>query len=437
MLGQRAMRTTVISTVQHGYGQGLRFIGNVILAALLFPEAFGVMSLLAVFMQGLQMFSDIGIRPSIVQSKRGNDPLYLNTLWTIQVLRGVVMWLCAIPLGYFAANFYGNENLMYYMPVMALTALIEGFQATAVHSASRDMQVGRLAVLRMSTSTIKTVVMVAMAYVWPNIWVLVIGSVIHIFLQTIGTHVFLGGIRNRFCWDAESRRDATRFGRWIFISTMLTFFAGRSDTLILGKFMTPELFGLYSMAFSLAFLLPQAAYDIGGRVLFSLYSRLREIDKNHLPARTLKMRMLILAAGLPPIWILAMVAEPFIGLIYRKEYSETIDGLNMPLMIQLLSIGACARVITAGMTPVLLATGNSFGHMLMTGIEVLLLFGSMAIGGYCQGAFGLIVGFSVSRILSYFIWAFISHRHGIWFAKMDALAALLSAIFLTIALMYC
>src|SRR4051812_43189439 len=58
--------------------QLLRFASNLILTRLLFPEAFGLMSLVTVFVVGLHMFSDLGIGPSLVQSKRGDDPAFYN-----------------------------------------------------------------------------------------------------------------------------------------------------------------------------------------------------------------------------------------------------------------------------------------------------------------------------------------------------------------------
>src|SRR5690554_1654660 len=97
-----------------GYGtaQLLRLASNVILAKLLFPEAFGLMVLVAIFMQGIAMFSDIGILPSIIQNKRGDDPAFLNTAWTIQVIRGVLIWIVACIGAYPYALIYNEPLLM-------------------------------------------------------------------------------------------------------------------------------------------------------------------------------------------------------------------------------------------------------------------------------------------------------------------------------------
>ena len=57
------------------------------------PEAFGIMALVNVLIQGLTMFSDVGIEPAIVQHRRGDEPRFYNTAWTVQILRGFVLLL--------------------------------------------------------------------------------------------------------------------------------------------------------------------------------------------------------------------------------------------------------------------------------------------------------------------------------------------------------
>src|SRR4051812_36532958 len=77
-LKMRALRGSLWTILGYGGSQVLRLAGNVILTRLLFPEAFGQMVLVNVFLQGLHMFSDVGIGPSLIQSKRGDDPDFLN-----------------------------------------------------------------------------------------------------------------------------------------------------------------------------------------------------------------------------------------------------------------------------------------------------------------------------------------------------------------------
>ena len=65
-------------------GQLLRFIGNLVLARLLTPDAFGLMAVVSTLMLGLNLLSDIGTGPTIIQSPRGAERVFLDTAWTMR-----------------------------------------------------------------------------------------------------------------------------------------------------------------------------------------------------------------------------------------------------------------------------------------------------------------------------------------------------------------
>ena len=76
----------------------IRFGSNLVMTRLLVPQMFGVMAIATVIMVGLAMFSDLGLRQSIVQSRRGSDPVFLNTAWSVQIVRGLILWLFALAV---------------------------------------------------------------------------------------------------------------------------------------------------------------------------------------------------------------------------------------------------------------------------------------------------------------------------------------------------
>src|SRR3954451_23684420 len=84
-LGRVAISGTVWSVAAYAAAMCLRLFTNIILSRMLAPENFGLMTLLNTTITGLSLFSDIGLTPNIIRSKRGDEPEFLNTAWTIQV----------------------------------------------------------------------------------------------------------------------------------------------------------------------------------------------------------------------------------------------------------------------------------------------------------------------------------------------------------------
>ena len=116
-LRARVIRGSAWSIIYAGLNQALRLGSNLVLTRLLAPEIYGLMALVSAVSQGLRMFSDIGIGPSIVQSGRGDEPAFVNTAWTLQVLRGLFLWLCAGLIAWPASLVFDKPQLLYLIPV--------------------------------------------------------------------------------------------------------------------------------------------------------------------------------------------------------------------------------------------------------------------------------------------------------------------------------
>ena len=138
-LKSRVYQGSLWTLIGYGSSQVLRLGGNLLLTRLLTPEAFGLMALVQTFLSGLQMFSDFGIFPNIVQSPRGEDPKFLNTAWTIQAIRGVILMIGAFLIAVPAAQIYREPLLMQLLPISGLTALIGGLASTKLATANRRL----------------------------------------------------------------------------------------------------------------------------------------------------------------------------------------------------------------------------------------------------------------------------------------------------------
>ena len=99
-LRRQALGGSVWTMGGYGASNALRLVGNVLLARLLFPEAFGLMAMVHVFIQGLWLFTDIGVGPAIVQDPRGDDQVFLDTAWTVQCVRGTLLCLTSFVIAW-------------------------------------------------------------------------------------------------------------------------------------------------------------------------------------------------------------------------------------------------------------------------------------------------------------------------------------------------
>src|SRR3569833_3384650 len=83
---RRVFNASALTLLNFGLAQVIRF-GNILrMTRLLVPESFGIIAIANMTIVCLAMFSDIGLPQSVVQSKRGNEPVFLNTVWVTQIV---------------------------------------------------------------------------------------------------------------------------------------------------------------------------------------------------------------------------------------------------------------------------------------------------------------------------------------------------------------
>ncbi len=415
-----SVRSTLWTMTGHGSNEFLRLLSNLVLTRILIPEDFGLMLLVNVFLMGLQLFSDVGIGPSIIQNKRGEEKSFLNTAWTIQVGRGFFLWFIAILAAQPFANFYEQPQLAQILPIAGVAAVIGGFNCTSLFSLNRKLHLGKVTLLAIAQQIVGITVMIVWATIHPTVWALVAGNLTNVLVRAVASHFLIKGHRNRFHWDREASRSLFRFGKWIFLSTAFGFFATRGDHLILGKLISVEELGYFSIATALAAGVITLLTTIGRRVLFPVYARLAERSSEELTKNLVRIRLNLLCMALPPLCLLSIFGDHIVNFLWDPRYEPAGP------MLQILSAGGVVRVINTTSIPVLLAVGDSFRHLINTITRSLFLALAMFVGAHYGGTMGCIAGIAVAPILQYPVLSFTIYRYGAWHPALDLGAALLA-----------
>src|SRR5262245_5362607 len=233
-LKQRVLTASAWSLAGYGLSQAIRFGSNLLMTRLLAPEMFGVMAIAMMVMTGLAMFSDVGLKPNVIQSKRGNEPAFLNTVWTTQILRGVVLSFLGLCIGVLLAfadridvipkeTAYADPILPYAIAILSIIAVISGFQSTKLFEASRILSIGRVTQIEFAAQIAGLLCMLIWVSVDRSIWALVAGTICSSLAMAIISHAWLPGVANRWEWDRSAFREIIQFGKWIFISSILGF----------------------------------------------------------------------------------------------------------------------------------------------------------------------------------------------------------------------
>lgn len=423
ILKKRIIESVGWTTIGYGISQVLRLVSNLALTHFLAPEYFGVMAIVNVFMIGLAMFSDIGIGQSIIQNERANDRVFLNTAWTLQVIRGIFLWVCCIIAAWPLSIFYNQPILIWLIPVAGLTTIISGFNSTAVFSVNRNLVLGRLTGIELISQALAIVVMLAFAIIHPSVWVLVGGALFSASVKMVLTHSWLAESPDRFAWDQHSIKPMIKFGKWIFFSTLLSFFVNSAGSLILGKFVSMNELGLFTIGATLAKVIENVYQQIATKVIFPVYVHIKHLPVAQIREKVFKIRLGIMAAFLPPLWIMTIFGQKIVDVFLDPRY----HGAGW--VFQVFSLGAIPMVIS-GIGPFYLALGDSLIMLKLTIYKFVCFTLLIVLGWWFYGSTGMICGMALFTFPVYLADVYVQKKHSILITKLDALGYASSIIIL-------
>lgn len=406
-IGARALRSSALTIFNTGAENILRLASNLILTRLLFPEAFGLMALVTIVITGLGMFSDMGLRDAIMRQKTDNRTA-LNTLWTMKIIRGFILWALACCLAWPAAMIYEEPQLQLLLPVVALSVLIDGFQSTKGPRAIRDLQIGRLTFLKLAAQVIGLIATTLFAWWLQSVWALAIGVILSSALRTVFIHLGIPGQSDRLGWDKTVVWDTLNFGIFLFFSTIASFFVRIGSQMLLGAYVSLALFGIFSIAYGFGNLPRLLSHALARNVLFPLYRLKPPLEAIENQKKLFLARRTVGALGMALAATLALTGDWLISFLFDPRYEAA--GAILVLM------GLCVLPVMAfmGVQQSLIANGDSRAHLIVTAARaaVQMIFLLVFLPSY--GVSAAVLAPLISALATYPLLAVFVARYKTW-----------------------
>jgi O-antigen/teichoic acid export membrane protein len=404
-------------TAAFGAQQVLRLGTSVVLARLLAPQLLGTMVLINALRTGGELLSDLGIGQSIVKDPRGQDPLFYNTAWTLQIIRGFSLFLIALLATVPLVHLYGNDQLIWLIPVTSTIFIINGVIPPSSYLLQKRIDLRTLAVFNVSTAVLSSIIHISLALYTPTIWALVLGLLISS-LTVVGGSFFLMDWRTlAIRVDREARSAIFNFGKWMFASSIIYFGAMNFDRLYFAKAVPLAVLGVYGIARTLADTVSLLTQRLGTLVIFPKMSAARtaaaDLRKEILPVR--RLALLFLA-----ICLAAAVAlsDKFIFLAYDARYRAA--AIYLPVML----IGTWFSVLGAFADAMLMGIGKPSNVAAANAAKLLTIIAIVPLALSRGGILMAIFVFAGAEMVRYMALLWQKRRAGLAFSRQDVAATL-------------
>jgi O-antigen/teichoic acid export membrane protein len=410
-LRRLALRGSAVETGGYAVTQVLRLVSNVVLSRLLFPEAFGLSALVTIILIGVTLLSDVGLEPAVVQNRRGDDPRFLDTVWTLKVVRGALLWGLCSALAWPFAALYSEPELIQLLPVGALSAVLHGLSSTSLLTLRRRVDLAPLAILEVASKVMGVGVMVIWALIHPSVWALIAGSLVEAACHCAGSYMMklgpAGHVRNRFGWDPEAARAVIHFGKWIFGSSAVFFFGRQGDRLLLGKFLGIAWLGIYNIAVFLSEAALMLIDRITHGVFFPIFSEAARDGDERLKRVYYSTRLRLDWLALPSVGALAVLGPSVVELLYDDRYVEA------GWMLQALCIRVAMGCVLGPCETCLFARGQTRYGFYRNVVRTAWIWIGIPIGWSLAGIEGLVWATALSEIPVLLVLWLPFHRFGL------------------------
>ncbi|QSG11361.1 MATE family membrane protein, Rfbx family [Halapricum desulfuricans] len=349
-LATRTARSGVWLTVTNISQRVLELIALLVLARLLTPADFGLLGIALLVLTGLDRFSQLGFSSALIQRHEENVDDYLDTAWTLQILRGIVLSGILLISAGPVATFFGAPTVEPILKVIAITPILAGLENPGVIYFQKDLQFHRQFLHLTSTTIVYVSVTIALALTWGNVWALVIGKVASE-LSNLGVSYLVHDYKPRLELDREAAWDLIGFGKWITASSIVRFMADEGDDFVVGWLLGPASLGFYRLAFRLGLTPASEVTGVIGTVMFPAYSKLQD-DISAVRSAFFRTLQLVTAFTFPAGVGIIVVAPSFVEAVLGTQW------LPMIAALQILSVYGLLLSLAGSFGPVWLALGR-------------------------------------------------------------------------------
>ena len=313
--------------------RGTGIISTLILARLLLPADFGLVSLAMSLAEGIEAMGALGLQLALIRQPTISRPLY-DTAFTITLLRNLVSAAILAALAPWSAEFFGDERLALILYVIAMVTALQGLENIGIVSFRKELQFEKEVLIFIIPKLVAFVVTLTLAYLLRDYRALLVGIVCQRLTRTALSYI-MDSYRPRLTLSAW--RELLKFSAWIWLTSVANFIKERSDAYVLGRALGPAPLGIFRVGMEIASLPSTEMVQPICRALFSGFARAENTGVSTRAIFTQSMG-LVLAIILPIAMGLSLCAEPLVLVALGPNWVEAIPVIQILGAVSVLTV---------------------------------------------------------------------------------------------------
>lgn len=290
---------------------------TVVLARLLLPSDFGIIALITVFTNILQVFIDSGMGNALIQ-KKDTDELDFSSVFVFNMVVCLILYVVLFFTAPFIAGFYNLPKLTLVIRILGLTLIISGLRNIQQAYISRHLLFKNLFYATLGSTFVSAVVSIWMAYIGFGIWALVTQNLLNAAIGTAFLWKFVQW-HPKLLFSFQRIKLLFSFGWKLLVSALLDTGYNNITSLIIGKLYTSSDLAFFDRGVQFPSVIVTNINNSIDSVLFPSLSALQD-DRTRVRSMTRRAIKTSTYLLMPFMMGLAVCAVPIVKIILTEKW---------------------------------------------------------------------------------------------------------------------
>lgn len=356
--------------------KSIGLISTLVLVRLLTPSDFGLVAMAMAVVALMELMGAFGFDSALIQRQDSQREHY-DTAWTFNVIFSISIAVLLVLIADPAAAFYKEPRLELMLPVLAVGAMVSGFENIGTVAFRKELNFRMEFIYLFIKRIAGFITVVLLAYTLKTFWALIFATIIGKIIS-VAISYQLHPYRPRL--SLAARGDLFHFSKWLFISNLIQFLHSRSTDFILGRTVGSHGLGIYNLAAEIAAMPSTELIAPINRAVYPAYAQL-SATQDRLVARFLEVYGLICLLAFPVAVGLFCVADLMVLVLLGPKWVEAVPIMRI--------LGLCGLVgaLQGNMYVVMTAIGKPKAN---TFLSATLLLISLPIVIWCSLNYGIL-----------------------------------------------
>ena len=334
--------------------QGISLTVSIILARLLEPSDYGLVSIVTIFFAFANVLISGGLNTALMQRKYVDEEEY-STVFTLSLFISIVLYILLYLFSPLISDLYNQPELIYIIRVMGLSLPIYATKSIVSAYTSATLQFKKFFFSTLGGTIFSAFIGICMAFKGFGAWALVAQQLSNTLIDTIILYC-VTNLKVRIYISIRKFKELFSYGWKIFASSILNTIYNQLNPLIIGiKFTSADL-SFYTKGQQFPEALSTSLINTFSSVLFPILSKFQD-DKEKLLRGTRQFIRLVSFVVFPIMIGFFSISETFVRILLTDKWLPVVYYIRIFCfqgLFDIVTIGNCETIKAIGRSDIFL-----------------------------------------------------------------------------------